>query len=535
MDPISKLLGTGNSKGIRPSKRADDRSKTAFVALVSNDKAKWTDYYDSKTQLFEYHGDNKKPGVDPITNGGNKTLVQIFDDFEKQDFTIPSVIFKKITIEVDGKKKGMLEFLGIGIPCRYTNGKPAYEVYSEGGVDNIIYRFKILDTGEENLLPWLKAKREDYSQADSLKPACWNDIHAAVTKDKLVIRPSISGRGTFLDYLKDHGFYYDAHFVEDFLLGLKVKPFMILCGGTGTGKTKITQLYSDYIEGEYMIIPVGSNWTESRFIVGYHNVISGKDEDTDTTRFLQKAERHPDTPYFLILDEMNLSHIERYFSEFLSAMESGKPIQLPGGREQPIPENLFIVGTMNLDETTYSISPKVLDRANVLLFPAAKPDFYLSRSDSDEPYGTDRKNFEFLENPMNSLDVRKKKAPEILKAMQDQNVEKCDEMRRFIAGLQDHMNEISLPIGYRSIDEMVRFIFVSWEYEDRRKSFDLERYMDSQIRMKILPKIHGDAGIDEGLRGLAKYLGTSQLPESSKEVARMISTLDKRHYTSFIR
>src|SRR5439155_177966 len=88
------------------------------------------------------------------------------------------------------------------------------------------------------------------------------------------------------------------------------------------------------------------------------------------------ARDHPETPHILVLDEMNLSHVERYFADILSAMESGEEITLhsDGQARSPVPErvrwpkNVYVVGTVNVDETTYMFSPKVLDRANVVEF-----------------------------------------------------------------------------------------------------------------------------------------------------------------------
>ncbi len=109
--------------------------------------------------------------------------------------------------------------------------------------------------------------------------------------------------------------------------------------------------------------------------------------DTGVLKLLMDAEKNPKLPFFLILDEMNLSHVERYFADFLSAMESGDEIKLYGGDQRyadeakkiavpkriRVPKNLFVIGTMNVDETTYMFSPKVLDRAQVIEF-RVKPD-----------------------------------------------------------------------------------------------------------------------------------------------------------------
>ncbi len=133
----------------------------------------------------------------------------------------------------------------------------------------------------------------------------------------------------------------------------------------------------------YEVVSVGADWTSSEHVLGYAD---GLDKSryirTKALDLILRAGAEPDLPHFLILDEMNLSHVERYFADLLSAIESGEPVHLHSDKdangapalrdgvlgEAHLPPNLFIVGTVNVDETTYMFSPKVLDRANVLEF-----------------------------------------------------------------------------------------------------------------------------------------------------------------------
>ncbi len=129
------------------------------------------------------------------------------------------------------------------------------------------------------------------------------------------------------------------------------------------------------------IVPVRPDWTDHRGLLGYQNALDGEYVATRALRFLLEARdeelaaRHAGRaprPFFLVLDEMNLAHVEHYFADFLSAMESGEELSLHDGADDdvparlPIPGNLFVVGTVNMDETTYQFSPKVLDRAFTL-------------------------------------------------------------------------------------------------------------------------------------------------------------------------
>jgi energy-coupling factor transporter ATP-binding protein EcfA2 len=141
----------------------------------------------------------------------------------------------------------------------------------------------------------------------------------------------------------------------------------------------------------YRIIPVGADWTSNENVLGYPDALHENRYSRPISGALDlilQARNDKERPYFLILDEMNLSHVERYFADVLSAIESEKeislhasPVPINGGKGQlPVPDkirlpnNLFIIGTVNIDETTYMFSPKVLDRANVIEFRAAKED-----------------------------------------------------------------------------------------------------------------------------------------------------------------
>src|SRR5690606_12776113 len=137
-------------------------------------------------------------------------------------------------------------------------------------------------------------------------------------------------------------------------------------------KTKLAQAFVEWIcqdDEQYKIVPVGADWTNREPLLGYPNALKPDEyvkPDSGVLDLIIQANSHPNLPYFLILDEMNLSHVERYFADFLSAMESkeGIPLQ-PHKAENGVPEkleipkNLFIIGTVNIDETTNMFSPKV--------------------------------------------------------------------------------------------------------------------------------------------------------------------------------
>ncbi|WP_286709079.1 McrB family protein [Methanothermobacter sp. EMTCatA1] len=344
------------------------------------------------------------------------------------------------------------------------------------------------------------------------------------------------GKGTgFYQYLQLRGYYFSPEIVENFLLSLKVKPFVILTGNSGTGKTKLAQLYGQYISTDktrYLVVPVGANWTETRHIFGYLNIMTGKYQSTPALDFIMSADKDPDNPHILILDEMNLSHVERYFSDFLSAIESGEPVPLHDDPECDfpskikIPENLMVVGTVNVDETTYMFSPKVLDRANTIEFETLKPRKYLEGDPHDQgPAG----NTEFLENIMEYN-------PEQLKVLRDDLHMIWDELVEELDFFHETLRGPGFDFGFRVTLEILRFMHAAWIYEKKPARWEnWERYMDAQIKQKILPKIHGpERLLRDTLEELRKHC-RDRFPESEKKLEEMQNTLKTQRYASFIR
>lgn len=245
----------------------------------------------------------------------------------------------------------------------------------------------------------------------------------------------------------------------------------------------------------YKIVPVGANWTENRHVLGFYNVITEEYNETPSYSLIKAAKNDIGSPYFLILDEMNLSHVERYFADFLSAIESGQPIPLYSNDDEnyelDIPDNLLIVGTVNVDETTYMFSPKVLDRANTIEFPTMAAKEYMN-SDFKE---FDFKNINYLMNPLEDLDVRNMNVYDLKDIFMFINCSEgnlWDVLSNELDLFQSILKKINFDFGFRVINEILRFMFVSWRYEDSPQNWEnWERYFDAQVKQKILPKLHG--------------------------------------------
>ncbi len=199
---------------------------------------------------------------------------------------------------------------------------------------------------------------------------------------------------TFEIHTKKAGLIFSPQLIQRFIASLCTKPFVICSGLSGSCKTKLAQAFAQWItadKSQYAIVPVGADWTNREPLLGYPNALDKEEyvsPENGVLDLMIRAKQNienteePTAPYFLILDEMNLSHVERYFADFLSTMESGDKIPLHKIENDSLmippsiklPKNLFIVGTVNIDETTYMFSPKVLDRANTIEFRLTEKD-----------------------------------------------------------------------------------------------------------------------------------------------------------------
>ncbi len=242
----------------------------------------------------------------------------------------------------------------------------------------------------------------------------------------------------------------------------------------------------------YKLVPVGPDWTSGDYVLGYADGLNPENYvRTATLDLLLSANANPSIPHFLILDEMNLSHVERYFAELLSAIETNQPIELfsdPLIKEKngvpavldSLPNNLFIVGTVNVDETTFLFSPKVLDRANVLEF----------RVSSDEI--TD-----FLLNPTNiDLSVLAGKGAKYTNALLASSHSNSSVPEKYKLRLQRELELLFTVLerhggefGYRVANEISRFVGHYIAISGAEEVF--YQALDAQVLQKLLPKLHG--------------------------------------------
>jgi len=312
----------------------------------------------------------------------------------------------------------------------------------------------------------------------------------------------------FLTTLEFSGLSYSNELITRFIASLLTKPFVILTGLSGSGKTKLAQAFVTWISAspsQYKIIPVGADWTNREPLLGYPNGL--KDEqyvapDSGSLQLLIEASKkeNENKPYFLILDEMNLSHVERYFADFLSVMESQDKIRLYSGKNRFIteqgkddvpqeigwPRNLFIIGTVNIDETTYMFSPKVLDRANVIEFRISKKemvDFLASPSRPDLSKllvdGVDKNG-----------GLGQEMASDFMKLAEDKSISADAALKEIMADFFTELQKAGAEFGYRSASEILLLI-KNLDCVAGESKMAMDEKLDIAIMQKLLPKLHG--------------------------------------------
>ena len=300
---------------------------------------------------------------------------------------------------------------------------------------------------------------------------------------------------------------------------------------------KIESLESLLNESKYIIVPVGANWTDNTNIVGYYNVITEDYQSTPAYDLIKKAQEDLENPYFLILDEMNLSHVERYFADFLSAIESGEEIPLYGEEKTlKLPDNLFIIGTVNVDETTYMFSPKVLDRANTIEFDTLHAwEYMVSDPDSNDFEG----DIDYLQSPLVDSDISSLNIQDLKEIFT--NISFNDDnlwltLAVELTAFQESLQGSGFDFGFRVINEILRFMVVAWRYENSPDDWqNWERYFDAQIKQKILPKLHGS---EKAIGNVLTNLFNMCLVDRNENVNPKNANINRdncRYYTSAVK
>lgn len=357
---------------------------------------------------------------------------------------------------------------------------------------------------------------------------------------------------------------------------LRTKPFAILAGHSGTGKSQLVRRLAymtcnnellvkegegKTAPGNYCMVQVKPNWHDSTDLIGYYSEMGGRHfVNTPFVEFICKAYAYPDTPFFVCLDEMNLAPVEQYFAEYLSAIESmekkgGEWVTDPlvevdktgekdaDGKEKvnpeivdqimqgaasteaaawiqshglTIPKNLFVVGTVNMDETTCQFSRKVLDRAMTLLMNEVKfVDMATSKKPSEE---------ELLDNDGLKF---------FLEGEERGQVGEAESMS--LDGINEPLGNTAFVVAYRFANEYALYeaAWAKLNGVDLNKASDEDKKkiavtaLDHVVLMKLLPRIHGEVKTVKGIFDGRKVDGKdvpglkSKLPADGLSVAMM--------------
>jgi len=315
-----------------------------------------------------------------------------------------------------------------------------------------------------------------------------------------------------------------------YITAIKSKPFLLLAGISGTGKSRIvrelawacwdeeSEEYQSQKPKNFEMVQVKPNWHDSSELIGYVSRVSGSPVFVagDFLKFVAKAWENPEVPYFLCLDEMNLAPVEQYFAEYLSVVESRKadadgkittdPI-LKKSEENwysaliseltrdesirnqflsdgiTIPQNLIVVGTVNMDETTFSFSRKVLDRA--MTIEMNEVDLYGGLDDRHEKIGKLEAG-NLIGTAVEGVDVYRN------------HKDVCDIALKYLIAVNQELEGTPFKVAYRTRNEFLLYVVNNLPYckdmagNELNQNFVIARALDEITSMKILSRIEGD-------------------------------------------
>ena len=395
--------------------------------------------------------------------------------------------------------------------------------------------------------------------------------------------------------------------VLSYLSAIRTKPFLLLAGISGTGKSRIVKemayascpdegdLRKDKTSpGNYCLVEVKPNWNDSTELLGYETVLDGGNYHlTKFVKFLIKAMQHENVPFFVCLDEMNLAPVEQYFAEFLSILESRKDVDgtikseplipaaifdkydnkllkelFPSKEKQEkgtgypivdeelapysnatyeilreeglrIPRNLIVVGTVNMDDTTYQFSRKVIDRAMTIemnevnlndMFDIEKPDALNYREDVVDK-GCFFAPFAQSNNALQQMNDERELLTEKIKATIGQTYA---DGTTTPDSLEAILGKTPFRIAYRVVNELILH-FYALRQENKEAEFEelYNKALDNILMMKVLPRIEGNEDlVKEPLAQLATWTEVAY-PKANAKIVEMRERLERSHFTSF--
>lgn len=398
--------------------------------------------------------------------------------------------------------------------------------------------------------------------------------------------------------------------VLSYLSAIRTKPFLLLAGISGTGKSRIVKemayascpnegdLRKDKTSpGNYCLVEVKPNWNDSTELLGYETVLDGGNYHlTKFVKFLIKAMQHENVPFFVCLDEMNLAAVEQYFAEFLSILESRKDVDgtikseplIPAAIFEKyqqklheelfptkdnsntsmgagcyttdegtavylhstyaklmeeglrIPRNLIVVGTVNMDDTTYQFSRKVIDRAMTIemnevnlndMFDIEKPDALNYREDVVDK-GLFFAPFAQSNNALQQMNGERELLAKKIKATIGQT---DADGTTTPDSLEAILGKTPFRIAYRVVNELILHFYALRCWENKETEFEelYNKALDNILMMKVLPRIEGNEDLVKApLAQLATWTEVAY-PKANAKIVEMRERLELSHFTSF--
>ena len=384
-----------------------------------------------------------------------------------------------------------------------------------------------LERSKESLLALLEKREEEISELKSRQMSeeakketieqAYFTIEEKENKEAEEITDEIKWLNKIKNSFKEVGFEFSDRLLYAFHTSLKVgdwNPLTVLAGVSGTGKSELPRLYSRYGGINFLPLAVQSNWDSPYSLFGYYNSLEGKFNATSLLKVLYQAQEDAknsisDYLTIVLLDEMNLAHVELYFSELLSKLELLRgsdevKLEIDIAEKNPyeikLNKNIIWVGTMNEDETTKSLSDKVIDRSNLINFP--RPNKFVSRNELKELEEAPKLKRELWEswkwndvkNMLMQNETTKEENIKIITDFED----KVDDLKEKMEEINGYLKFSGRAIGHRvwqSIENYIRNYPLVLESIRNRNSEELKKAIqiafEDALVQKLMPKLKG--------------------------------------------
>jgi hypothetical protein len=406
----------------------------------------------------------------------------------------------------------------------------AYKLYEAGDVP----ADETIETDLEALLRtydrYLAGKRD---RALAFTATTVREPRRGATRKPFALGPAVQA---LIEHIDQKRFVFEPWQIAAYVAALRTKPFVILAGVTGTGKSRLPALVAGATGGTARLVPVRPDWTDSADVLGYTD-LQGTFRPGVLLELAREAMTEPDRHQVCILDEMNLARVEQYFAEVLSRIEDRQPAS-DGGfasglllhptlhdaaswASVVLPPNLALVGTVNMDESAHGFSRKVLDRA-----------FTLELSDVDlaawEAHRPQTEAADLPRWPVTAWHPRAIRLGELTE-ISDQERERVQETIAALTAVNAFLTPAGLQAGYRTRDEMALFVLHAAEIRSSflTRSGDPVDPLDLALGMKVLPRIIGGSGaVRRAVLGMLGWAYRGKPVHSETEVQAILDEWD---------